>query len=41
MTWIEGRFEENVITTTLEARDELGTAIQHLANDIWTGVLCH
>ena len=41
MTWIEGRFEENVITTTIEQALNWGPAVQYLADDVWSGVLCH
>ena len=37
--WIEGRFEENVITTTRRAGDQLGPAVEHLAADVRPGLL--
>ncbi len=39
--WIEGRFEENVITTTRRAGHQLGPPVEHVADDVRPGLLRH
>ncbi len=41
MGWLEGRFEESVITTTLEQAHQLGPRIEHVADDVRPGLLRH
>ena len=38
--WIEGRFEDGVLLTTLEQIDQLGPAGQPVADDVWNRLLC-
>ena len=37
--WIEGRFEENVITTTIEQAINWARQVEHLADDVRPGLL--